>query len=186
MDDRALIDGLTARDDAALKELQNAYGGYCRAVAYNVLGSREDAEEIVNDAMNAAWNAIPPARPTALRAYLGKLTRNLALKRVRFDGAQKRGGGEAAAVYEELDGCLTSGETAESAADADALRELLRDFVRRLSPAKRRVFLLRYWYFETVPAIARETGYSEAKVTSLLHRLREQLKRTLTEGGFDL
>lgn len=186
MDDRALIDGLTARDDAALKELQNAYGGYCRAVAYNVLGSREDAEEIVNDAMHAAWNAIPPAKPTALRAYLGKLTRNLALKRVRFDGAQKRGGGEAAAVYEELDECLASGETVETAADADALRELLRDFVRRLSPAKRRVFLLRYWYFETVPAIARETGYSEAKVTSLLHRLREQLKRTLTEGGFDL
>ena len=186
MDDRALIDGLFARDDAALAALQNTYGGYCRAVAYNVLGSHEDAEETGNDAMNAAWNAIPPARPAVLRAYLGKLTRNLALKRVRFDGAQKRGGGEAAAVYEELDECLASSETVESAADADALRELLRDFVHRLPPAKRRVFLLRYWYFEPVPAIAKETGYSEAKITSQLYRLREQLKRTLTEGGFDL
>ena len=99
MDDRELIAGLTERDDAVLRELEKTYGGYCYAVAYNVLGSREDAEETVNDAMNAAWRAIPPAQPLSLRAYLGKLTRNLALKRVRFDAAQKRGGGESAAVY---------------------------------------------------------------------------------------
>lgn len=186
MEDRELIAGLTERDDAVLRELEKTYGGYCYAVAYNVLGCREDAEETVNDALNAAWRAIPPAQPRCLRAYLGKLTRNLALKRARFDGAQKRGGGESAAVYEELSECLPGGDTAESAADAHALRDLLRDFVHRLPPAKRRVFLLRYWYFESVPAIAGATGCSEAKVTSLLFRLRRQLKEELTEGGFDL
>ena len=92
MDDKELIAALTAREDGALAELQRRYGGYCGAVAYNILGSREDAEETVNDALRAAWDAIPPARPDSLRAYLGKLTRNLALKRVRFDTAQKRGG----------------------------------------------------------------------------------------------
>ena len=186
MDDNELIAGLTARDGGVLAELQRRYGGYCYAVAYNVLGSGEDAEETVNDAMRAAWDAIPPARPDSLRAYLGKLTRNLALKRVRFDTAQKRGGGESAAVYEELSDCVPAGETAESAADAAELRSLLRDFIHGLPPAKRRVFLLRYWYFEPVPDIARETGYSEAKVTSMLFRLRGQLKKELVEGGFDI
>ena len=185
MDDRELLRGLQARDATALTALETAYGGYCHAVAYHILGSREDAEEIVNDALAAAWNAIPPAQPRSLRAYLGKLTRNLALKRVRFDTAQKRGGGESAAVFDELSECLPAGETAESAADADALRELLRDFVHRLPPAKRRVFLLRYWYFESVPEIAQATGFSAAKVTSLLFRLRGKLKEELTEGGFD-
>lgn len=184
MDDKELIAALTAREDGALAELQRRYGGYCGAVAYNILGSREDAEETVNDALRAAWDAIPPARPDSLRAYLGKLTRNLALKRVRFDTAQKRGGGAAAAVYEELSECVPAGETAESAADAAELRALLRDFVRRLPPAKRRVFLLRYWYFEPVADIARQTGYSEAKVTSMLFRLRDRLKKELNEGGF--
>ena len=184
MDDRDLIAGLAARDGGALAELQQRYGGYCYAVAYNVLGSPEDAEETVNDALRAAWEAIPPAAPESLRAYLGKLTRNLALKRVRFDTAQKRGGGESAAVYGELSECLPANETAESAADANALRELLRNFVHRLPPAKRRVFLLRYWYFEPVSAIAQETGYSEAKITSMLFRLRAQLKEELREGGF--
>ena len=116
MDDRELLRGLQARDATALTALETIYGGYCHAVAYHILGSREDAEEIVNDALAAAWNAIPPAQPRSLRAYLGKLTRNLALKRVRFDAAQKRGGGESAAVYEELSECLPGGDTAESAA----------------------------------------------------------------------
>ena len=184
MKDSELLQRLSDRDDTVIAALEEAYGGYCQAVAYRILGSREDAEEIVNDALHAAWNAIPPAQPRSLRAYLGKMTRNLALKRVRFDSALKRGGGETAAVYEELSGCLPAGETAESAAEADALRELLRDFVHGLSPGKRRVFLLRYWYFEPVADIARQTGYSEAKVTSMLFRLRERLKKELNEGGF--
>ena len=185
MKDSELLQRLSDRDDTVIAALEEAYSGYCHAVAYRILGSREDAEEIVNDALCAAWNAIPPAQPRSLRAYLGKMTRNLALKRVRFDTALKRGGGETAAVYEELSGCLPAGETAESAAEADALLELLRDFVHGLSPGKRRVFLLRYWYFEPVSEIARQTGYSEAKVTSMLFRLREKLKKELNEGGFD-
>ena len=185
MDDAELIAGLADRDDGALAALHRRYGGYCYAVAYNILGSREDAEEAVNDAMRAAWDAVPAAKPASLRAYLGKLTRNIALKRVRFDSAQKRGGGETAAVYEELSECLPGAETAESAADAQELRRLLRDFVHGLPPAKRRVFLLRYWYFESVPAVAKATGCSEAKVTSMLFRLRAKLKEELVEGGFD-
>lgn len=185
MDDNKIIAGLTARDGVALTELQRRYGSYCYVVAYNILGSREDAEEIVNDAMRAAWDAVPAAKPASLQAYLGKLTRNIALKRVRFDSAQKRGGGETAAVYEELSECLPGEETAESAADTAALRELLQDFVHGLPAAKRRVFLLRYWYVEPVSDIARETGYSEAKVTSMLFRMRNQLKKELEEGGFN-
>ena len=184
MDDSELIRGLTARDPAALRRLQQAYGGYCYAVAYNILGSREDAEETVNDALHAAWNAIPPHTPEVLRAYLGRLTRNLALKRVRFDNAAKRGGGAAAAVYDELGECLPAAETAESVADADALQALLREFVHRLPADKRRIFVLRYWYFETVPAIAKQTGMREAKITSLLFRLRAQLKNELREEGY--
>ncbi len=186
MDDNALLRGLTAREPAALDALQKTYGGYCYAVAFNILGSHEDAEETVNDALQAAWDAVAQNKPEVLRAYLGKLTRNLALKRVRFNNAKKRGGGAAQAVYDELSECLQANETTESAADADALGVLLRDFIHRLPATKRRVFLLRYWYFETVPAIAGETGISEAKINSLLFRLREQLKNELREEGFSL
>ena len=78
------------------------YGGYCLSVAGNILGNSKDAEECVNDTYLNAWNAIPPHRPQVLSAFLGKITRNLAFNRHKRNTADKRGGGEAAAVLEEL------------------------------------------------------------------------------------
>ena len=72
------------RDEQAIAATQSKYGSYCRAVADRILRVREDAEECVNDTYLHAWNAIPPARPGSLRAFLGAIVRNLAINRLNY------------------------------------------------------------------------------------------------------
>ena len=52
------------------EETAKKYGADCHAVSYQILRSHEDAEECVNDTYIRAWNAMPPQRPTHLRAFL--------------------------------------------------------------------------------------------------------------------
>ena len=72
-----------ARDESAIEHTARLYGHYCLSVAMNILNSQPDAEECVNDTWIKTWNSIPPQKPTVLRLFLGKITRNLAIDRYR-------------------------------------------------------------------------------------------------------
>ena len=174
------------RDERAIPETAAAYGGYCFTIAHNILDSTQDAEECVNDTWLRAWNAIPPHRPSVLSAFLGRITRNLALQLFRRDHARKRGGGEIDLVFEELSECVSGSESAEQLADALALKEAIRDFLSALPVRKRKIFVLRYWYAESVAQIARRMRMSENSVSVTLHRLRAALRAHLEERGFTL
>ena len=91
MDDDAILGLYLARSEEAIAETAGKYGSYCQAVARRILAQPQDCEECVNDAYHRVWNAIPPQKPQHLRAFLARIVRNLALDRIRHDGAQKRG-----------------------------------------------------------------------------------------------
>ena len=80
MEDEEIMDLFFSRSEQAIRELDTKYGKICHKLSYNILNNRRDAEECVNDAYLGAWNAIPPARPDPLLAYLVKIVRNLSLK----------------------------------------------------------------------------------------------------------
>ena len=105
-DDQKIIELYCNRSENAIAETAGKYGRYCTAIAYGILGSREDAQECVSDAYLTAWNAIPPRRPADLGTYLGKITRNLSIDRLRTRSREKRGGGEAPLALEELEDTL--------------------------------------------------------------------------------
>ena len=88
MNDVGIIDLYWQRSERAILETETAYGAYCRTVAYNLLRNSEDAEESVNDTWLAAWNAMPPERPNSLKAFLGRITRNIAVTRLRRTGSR--------------------------------------------------------------------------------------------------
>ena len=92
MDDRAIIALYNARDEQAIAETAHKYGTHCLAVAENILASIRDSEECVNDTWLQTWNSIPPANPHSLRAWLSRITRNLALNRLAARSAEKRAG----------------------------------------------------------------------------------------------
>ena len=92
MTDKETVGLFLKRDESALEAARRSFGAYCISLAFNVTGDRRDAEECFADALNAAWNSIPPLEPNDLGAYVAKLTRNFALETLRRRRAKKRGG----------------------------------------------------------------------------------------------
>lgn len=186
MDDCDIIALYWARDDRAIGETDAKYGRYCTAISLNILGSAEDSEENVNDTYWQAWNAMPPQRPALLGAFVGRIARNLALKRRKAARAEKRGGGLPPLPLDELSECLPDGQAVDSRLDAQALGKSISDYLRAQNEDMRRVFIRRYFSFEPVSAIAASLGFSESKVKSMLLRARRGLQKHLEREGFFL
>lgn len=186
MEDQEIVRLYLDRDTAALSETAIKYSNYCHSIAKSILGSAEDAEECVNDAYLRAWNSIPPHRPNALSAYLGKLTRNLAFDRFRKQSADKRGGGEAALVLEELSECVSGTDSVEQEFDRKEFVQAINDFLNSLPQKKCRIFLCRYWYAYSIPEIAEKFGITEGNASVTLNRIRAKFKKFLAERSYDI
>lgn len=90
MDDSQIIDLFFVRSELAISELDAKYGKVCHKLAHNILNSRQDAEECVNDAYLGTWNAIPPQRPNPLLSFVCVLVRRYSIMRYRANTAMKR------------------------------------------------------------------------------------------------
>ena len=186
MEDERIVELYWERSESAISETETKYGRYLKTVAVNILSNEEDSLECVNDTYLNAWNAIPPARPKVLQAFLGKITRNLALDRYRAENAQKRGGGEIALALDELLDVSSRESVEDSVADRTALTAALRRFLSGLSTEDRRIFLKRYWYFMPVKEISEEMALSQSSVKMRLLRMRGVLKEQLIKEGFEI
>ena len=118
MDDSQIVALYWQRDEQAIVETDAKYGSYCMKISQNILSNRADSEENVNDAYLHAWEAMPPQRPAILSAFLGRITRNLALNRCKAANAQKRQGSAFALLLDELDDCAVAHPDPESATAA--------------------------------------------------------------------
>lgn len=183
MEDSRIIELYWERSEQAIAETEAKYGTYCYTIAYNVLHDKEDAGECVNDTWLGAWDSMPPQRPSILSAFLGKITRNLSLKRWRDAHVQKRGGGQLPLVLDELEECISGKLSVEEQIEAKELSQWVNVFVAELSEEERKVFVCRYWYLDPVDAIALRFGFTRSKVKSMLMRTREKLKVRLEEHG---
>jgi RNA polymerase sigma-70 factor (ECF subfamily) len=184
LEDKAIVDLYWQRSDRAIPETECKYGGYCHAIAYGILSDREDAKESVNDTYLDAWNAMPPHRPGLLSAFLGKITRRIAIDRWRRKHAGKRGGGEMPLVLEELADCIADTSDVEAAIEKQEAARIISEFLASLPITERRVFLRRYWYLHAVADIARDFSCSESRITSMLHRTRAKLRQKLESEGY--
>lgn len=178
-EDQKIIDLYWNRSENAITETAVKYGRYCTSIAYGILKSREDAQECVSDAYLMAWNAIPPHRPADLGTYLGKITRNLSIDRLRTRNRDKRGGGEMPLALEELEEVVVGSDSPENEAIRKELAASMNRFLRKLTVQERYVFVRRYWYLDSLADIAKNTGFSGSKVASMLFRLRGRLKKQL-------
>ncbi len=186
MEDREILDLLFALQEQALAELRRKYGSYCFGIACNILGSREDAEETVNDLWYQVWRTVPPQRPRFLRLYLGSIVRNLAFSRWRRSNAEKRGGGEVPLVLDELGDCIPGGERPDAALDARELAQSIRAFLDGLPERERNIFLGRYFEAAATESLAQHYGLREDNVRRILSRTRKKLKDYLKKEGYDL
>lgn len=178
MDDPAIIELYFARSEQAIDETDKKYGKLCRSLASNILSSDEDAEECVSDAYLSVWNTIPPTRPNNFTAFLCKIVRNLSLKRLDYNTAQKRNGNVTVPLSELEEVLYTAPEP-----ELEELGKLLSRFLRQEKSDARNVFIRRYYFFDTVADIAERYSFSESKVKSMLYHTRNRLRAFLKKEG---
>lgn len=178
-EDNEIIRLLFARDEHAILAANEKYGALCMYTAMQILQRREDAEECVNDAYLRLWNAVPPERPAHLTGFLLTLVRCAALDRCDLTHRKKRGGGETAAVLDELESVLPAKEDVQQQAEQHAVGEAILRFVSALPEKQRRMMLKRYWYLQNSREIAEDMQVPESTVRVTLLRLREKLRAFL-------
>ena len=184
MQDFEIVQMYLDRNEQAINETKNKYGNYCYAIAHNILHNNEDSQEVVNDTYLATWDAIPPHHPLNLSTFIGKITRRLSLNKWRNENAQKRGGGQTALSFEELEACIPDNKSFKDELDAKILAESINGFLALLKPEQRKVFVCRYWFFESIEDIAKNFNYSQSKVKMILKRTRDNLKDYLIKEGY--
>ena len=184
MDDNSIIALLWDRAEGAIDALAAKFGRRLHATALNILGDPRDAEEAVSDTYLAIWNAIPPERPDPLSAYIYKVGKNNALKHLRAKTADKRSSNYAVSL-EELSEVIP-GDTLEEQLDARALGRAINSFLDTLSKADRVLFVRRYWFGDSVTALAAQRMTTSGNISVRLHRIRSKLKDYLNKEGFFL
>lgn len=178
MDDCKIIDLFNERSEKAISAISRKYGRTSLKIAENILKSKEDAEECVNDAYLALWNKIPPERPSPLSSYLFKVVRNISLKRYHKNAAQKRNSFYDLAL-EELENVLFADVSAEHELIAKDIAEAVNVFLGKLPENDRIMFVRRYFYGDSVKEIAALSDMSPHYITVRLSRIREKLKTEL-------
>ena len=182
MNDEDIIELYEKRSENAIAETSAKYSKLIMSVNYHILGNTEDCEECENDAYMALWNTIPPKHPDNLKTYLLKIARNIALNRYEYNHAKKRDVNMLLS-YDEAEPFMFIAQP-EGHIDELALRECINSFLKEQSPANRKIFLLRYWYFASMEEISAECNLRKGVVKTRLFRMRKKINEHMENGGF--
>ena len=185
MDDKQIVDLYFARDEQAIAETEQKYGRFCLRIAMNVLDVWEDAEECVSDTWLSAWDRIPPTVPQSLKAFLGRIVRNLSISRFRAMRAKKRYNGMEV-LLSELGDCVPSDRNVEQAVEAKELSGYISDWLDSLPTEDCTLFVRRYWFRDTVQELAERCGITAAQMAQRMLRLRKGLRTVLEQKGVAL
>ena len=183
MDDHQIIALFFMRSEQAITEMSEKYGRLCHRIADNILNNTQDAEECVNDAYLGAWNTIPPQKPNPLQAYICKIVRNIAIAKYHSNTAQKRNCQYDIAL-DELENCLFCADTPDSLLQAKELSGLLDRFLSQQDTRSRVMFVLRYWYGDSITMIAERFGMRPNSVSVQISRIRSKLRKFLIQEGY--
>ena len=184
MKDSEIVELYFKRNEEAIEKTSEKYGAYCKAVAENILKNPEDSEECVNFALLQLWNFVPPEKPENLKMFLAKITRNIAINNLKAKLAEKRGGKEGFAAFDELSECIPSKNNIEESFDAEELEKSINCFTKNLPEKERNIFIRRYFFFESPKKIGERYAFSENRVSVILHRIRKKLQKHLEKEGF--
>ena len=149
---------------------------------YNIVVAVLISTGCVNDTWLITWNKIPPKTPTKLSAFLGKITRNLALDNFRKKNASKRADTHMMDICGEVEKLEnTIKDYVEEDIKKKEILNILEKFLSDLKAGDRDIFVRRYWYMDNIKDIAKRHGCSETKIKSSLFRSRNRLWEEVKE-----
>ena len=186
MDDSRIVELYLKRDETAVALTRDEYGRRMFGLASSIVNDAQTAEECVNDACLKAWNSIPPNEPYGyLPQYLLKITRRIALNRLRLASAEKRSA-DICELTREMEQCVPFEVDMTEELEAKELKADINGFLAGLPKQKRDMFVRRYWFCDPVSEVAARMGFSESKVKTTLFRLRADLRAYLEKKGYEL
>jgi RNA polymerase sigma-70 factor (TIGR02957 family) len=147
-----------------------AHRGLLFTVAYEMLGSAADAEDVVQETW-LRWNGVDQAEVHDPRAYLVRIATRVSLNRLRTL-ARRRENYVGEWLPEPL---LTSPDVAEDVELADSVSIAMLTVLETLGPAERAVFVLREVFETPYDEIAEALGKTKAAVRQIEHRAREHV-----------
>lgn len=184
MEDASIIELFWERNQQAIEETDKKYGKLCFSVANNLLNNFHDSQECVSDTYLAVWNKIPPTRPNHYPAFLCRISKNLALKKIEYHRANKRDSNLTLSL-DELGDCV-SGVNIDAQLSYKQLSVAISTFLYSQKERDRVIFIRRYWFCDDISYIAKRMGLTENNVTLILFRMRQNLRKYLTKEGFDI
>jgi RNA polymerase sigma-70 factor, ECF subfamily len=165
-----------ARSELDLTALAENYSGLLFRVAYSVLRSRAEAEDIVQDVFVRILKRSPDLLTVRdLRVWLIRITWNLSIDRRRRIRPEQ--------IDEDFAKSLvaTNAPADEALGDAQRMKAVLRE-LEKLPRAERQVLLLSTVEELETPEVAKVLGRSESAVRALLFRARTRLRERLDRG----
>lgn len=186
MEDYQIIALLFQRTQTALDEISRKYSRLYRRILGEILADESDIEECANDVLLAVWNSIPPNEPENLSAYICKLARRIGIDKLRYQTRQKRHTGYTVALS-ELQDCLPDTAAALHTDEENRhIRSVLSDFVRKLDPETRVLFIRRYIWLESTASLASRFALTENHIAVKLYRARKKLKKHMEKEGIQI
>lgn len=183
MEDTDIIELYWSRSEKAICETKKKYDKLCSHIAGGILCSREDIEECMQDTYLAVWNRIPEERPSYFRAFLCKITRNIAMNRLDYNLAGKRSRQQTIS-FEELEETFSVMPNLTEEIELRDLTEEINIFLGKL-PVKRRMILVkRYFFMDSIAQIASDMNMNINSVKSILRRENRKLRAHLRKGGY--
>ena len=183
LSDEQIIDLYFAREERAIAETDKKYCEYLHAVAYNILYNEQDADECLQDTYLKTWNSIPPQRPSALRAFLAKITRNLSLDRYEQYNRQKRVPLEEYSPLDEVQEFLPDPHDLDQELRDATVARIITQYLDDTTDRRMYIFTSRYFFSLTIPQIARRLGCSQSLVSKEIAAIKRELREQFEKEG---
>lgn len=184
LDDDKIIELYWQRDEEAIEATDFKYRKYLYKIAYNIVRDNVDCEECLNDTYLGSWNAIPPSKPSVLKAFLTTIMRRISIKRYHNNLRKKVIPSEMTVSLSELEDYIVGDGDVSDDFDAVKLGEIISSFVRSLSKRRQFIFMSRYYVAEPIDVIARDLGLSRSTINKELAAIRSALKEKLESEGY--
>lgn len=181
MEDNRIISLYNERNENAITETKTKYGKLVRKVSYEILRNDEDTEECENTTYLSTWNAIPPATPQSLCAFICKIARNTAIDLLR-----KLCRHRAENIYDELEEIIGDNSDPQDILQDTMLTSFIDSYLSAIKSRNRQMFLMRYYCNMSMKTIGEYFGLSENAVRAQLMRTREGLRTSLKENGIEV